>query len=239
MNVQSMCDVEAAPGVALAVLIGKVADFAPNGRRSAIHKTPVAVAEVTLDGIVGDEHGSPDKHGGPEKVVHHYPLEHYRHWRAQGVTSVLLDAPGAFGENVTTLGMTEETLCVGDVFAVGGGGLVLQISQVRQPCWKLNVRFDVPQMAATVQRALRTGWHYRALQAGTLAPGDAFTLIERPHPAWTLARLADRLYVNTLDRDALAEIAELTHLADSLKSVARRRLETAGVESWETRLKGR
>ncbi len=239
MNVQSICDVEAAPGVALAVLIGKVADFAPNGRRSAIHKTPVGVADVTLDGIVGDEHGSPDKHGGPEKVVHHYPVEHYRHWRAAGVTSALLDAPGAFGENVTTVGMTEEHLCVGDVFAVGTGGLVLQISQVRQPCWKLNVRFDVPQMAANVQRALRTGWHYRALEPGPMAAGDAFALVDRPHPDWTLARLAEKLYVDTLDRDALAEIAELTYLADSLKSVARRRLEKSGVESWESRLKGR
>ena len=229
----SLLDVNAAPRVALAVLIGKVAPFASGGRNSAIAKQPVQSAMVTLDGIVGDEHGSPDKHGGPEKVVHHYPVEHYRHWRAQGVASALLDAPGAFGENLTTLGMTEETICVGDVYRVGADGLLLQVSQVRQPCWKLNVRFDVPLMSANVQRACRTGWHYRALHPGSLTVGDELVLIERPHPDWTLARLADRLYVNTLDRAALEEIAQLEFLADHLKAVARRRLETADVESWE------
>jgi MOSC domain-containing protein YiiM len=236
---QSICDVEAKSAVALAVLIGKVAPFAPNGRRSAIAKYPVEEAYVTLEEIVGDEHGSPDKHGGPEKVVHHYPVEHYRYWRAQGVTSDLLDRPGAFGENVTTVGMTEESLCIGDVYRVGDDGPVLQVSQVRQPCWKLNVRFNVPLMAADVQRACRPGWHYRALHPGWMRPGDALTLLERPHPAWTLARLADRLYVNTLDRAALEEIAELPALAETLKSLARRRLETTAVESWETRLRGR
>ena len=235
----SLCDIEAPPAVALAVLIGKVAPFAPNGRQSAIAKFPVDEAYVTLEGIEGDEHGSPDKHGGPEKVVHHYPVEHYRYWRVQGVTSELLDRPGAFGENLTTLGMTEESICIGDVYRVGAGGLVLQVSQVRQPCWKLNVRFDVALMAANVQRACRPGWHYRALHPGSLRPGDALTLIDRPHPAWTLARLADRLYVNTLDRAALAEIAELPALAETLRGLARRRLETTAVESWETRLTGR
>ena len=235
----SICDVDAAPGVAIAVTIGTVAPFGPDGGASAIAKSPVPSAFVTLDGIEGDEHGDPVKHGGPDKVVHHYPVEHYRHWRAQGVTSALLDSPGAFGENLTTLGMTEESVCVGDVYAVGNGGLVLQAAQVRQPCWKLNVRFGVPLMAANVQRACRMGWHYRALHPGTLAPGDALVLIDRPHPAWTLARLADKLYVDTLDRDALAEIVELEFLADKLRDVARTRLATRRVESWEPRLRAR
>ena len=109
---------------------------------------------------------------------------------------------------------------------------------MRQPCWKLNVRFDVPQMAANGQRACRTGWHYRVLHAGRLSVGDELVLVERPHPEWTLARLADRLYVDTLDGPALAEIADLRFLSDSLKNVARRRLETASIESWERRLNG-
>ncbi len=157
------------------------------------------------------------------------------------MTSELLDRPGAFGENLTTVGMTEETICVGDVYRVGNDGLVLQVSQVRQPCWKLNVRFDVPLMAADVQRACKPGWHYRTLHAGWLRPGDALTLVERPHPAWTLARLADRLYVNTMDRVCAPRRSSRYRLLapQSLKDLARRRLETTAVEPWETRLMGR
>jgi MOSC domain-containing protein YiiM len=238
MSDPSILAVEAAPCVAIAILVGKVAPFAPNGTHSAIAKRAVPSAFVTFSAVDGDERGDPKNHGGPEKVVHHYPVEHYRHWRAHGVASALLDTPGAFGENLTTVGMTEESICVGDVYAVGRSGLRLQVSQVRQPCWKLNVRFDVPQMAANVQRACRTGWHYRVLHAGRLSVGDELVLLERPHADWTLARLASKLYVDTLDRPALEEIAHLRFLADSLKNVARRRLETASIESWERRLTG-
>lgn len=223
---------------ALAVLIGSVAPFGPNGVPSAIAKRPVPSANVTVDGLEGDHHGDPVRHGGPDKAVHQYPIEHYEHWRAHGVDNPLLDAPGAFGENVTTRGMTEQNVCVGDVYRVGEAGLVIQVTQVRQPCWKLNVRLGPATMAADVQRACRTGWHYRVLEPGRIAVDDAFALIERPNPAWTLARLAENLYVNTMDRDALAEIAALPQLAERLRDLARKRLETADVESWEPRLRG-
>jgi MOSC domain-containing protein YiiM len=223
----------------LAVLIGQPAPFGPNGVESAIHKTPVDAAYVGPTGLEGDAHGDPAKHGGPEKAVHHYPTEHYRYWEAHGVTSPLLANPGAFGENVTSLGMTEENVCVGDVYRVGAGGPLLQVNQTRQPCWKLGLRFGIPKFPADVQRTGRTGWHYRVLENGTLRTGAAFELIERPHPAWPLARLTTTLYVNTLDVASLRELCELAPLPESFKELARHRIETSTVESWETRLNGR
>lgn len=222
----------------VAVFIGKAQPFGPKGLPSAIAKHAVASAYVTPAGLEGDEHGDPTRHGGPEKAVHHYPREHYDYWRAAGVTSAQLDVPGSFGENVTTTGMTETTVCVGDVYRTGAGGPVLQVAQSRQPCWKLGEQFGFKGLAADAQRASRTGWHYRVIEDGLLRTGAAFELIERPHPDWPLARLLDVLYVHPDDRAQLEEVAELRYLAEKLQELARHRLATSSVESWETRLNG-
>jgi MOSC domain-containing protein YiiM len=223
----------------LAVLVGTPVPYGPRGLPSAIHKSAVPSAYVGPTGLHGDVQGDPSKHGGPEKAVHHYPSEHYRYWREHGVTSPLLETPGAFGENVTTLGLTEDVVCIGDVYRIGEGGPTLQVTQTRQPCWKLNVRFGVATMAADVQRAGRTGWHYRVLEEGTLHTGATFELVQRPNPDWPLARLIETLYVNPLERPALQALFETTGLAESMKGLVRRRLESSGVESWENRLHGR
>jgi MOSC domain-containing protein YiiM len=222
----------------VAVFVGKAQPFGPKGVPSAIAKQAVASAYVSPAGVEGDEHGDPLRHGGPDKAVHHYPREHYDYWRSAGVTSALLDVPGSFGENVTTVGMTEANVCVGDVYRTGPGGPVLRVTQSRQPCWKLGERFTFPKLAADAQRASRTGWHYGVVENGVLRTGNAFELIERPHPDWPLARLLDVLYLHPDDRAQLAEAAELRYLAPKLRDLARHRLETSSVESWETRLSG-
>jgi MOSC domain-containing protein YiiM len=146
----------------------------------------------------------------------------------------VLDAPGAFGENLSTLGLTEADVCVGDVLRIGTA--TLQVSQARQPCWKLNHRFGRPDMARRVQSTGRTGWYYRVLEAGAAEAGDAVTLLERPCPDWPLARLLRVFYVDMLDRAALAGIAALEPLAASWRQLAQRRLETGQVEDWSRRL---
>lgn len=228
---------DAKPNSVLAVSTGRAILFA-NGESSAIHKSSVSSVSVGVLGFAGDEHGDPKRHGGAEKAVHQYPIEHYRHWAAQGIDAGLLDAPGTFGENITSIGMTEDTVCVGDVYRVGDDGVVLQVSQTRVPCWKLGVRFKRPTLAADVQHTGRTGWHYRVLSAGTITAEDSFVLVERPHPAWTLSRLTHALFVDKMNREDLAEIAALSELSDSLKETASKRLDRSAVESWEERLTG-
>lgn len=220
----------------LAVNAGKVVPFAPNGAASAFVKSAQTRVAVTAGGFAGDEHADAVKHGGPDKAVHQYPFEHYAAWRAAGVDPERLAAFGSFGENITSAGMTEAAVCIGDVYAVGSGGVVLAVTQTRQPCWKIGARFGKPELSAEVQKTGRTGWHYRVVHDGTLAPGDEFTLLERPLPAWTLARLIETLYVRTLDRDALTELAAMEPLARKLRDLAQRRLDRAEVEPWVARL---
>ncbi|WP_448202593.1 MOSC domain-containing protein [Azospirillum sp. sgz302134] len=222
-----------------AVLVGKVAPFGPAGRSSAIAKTPVdSPRAVGPDGFLDDEQADRVNHGGRDKAIHHYPLDHHPVWREELGTAVpLLGNPGAFGENIATRDLTEADVCIGDRFRAGG--VVLEVAQARQPCWKLNHRFGVPDMAKRVQTTGRTGWYYRVLETGEIAPGDRLSLIDRPHPHWSLARLLHVLYVDTMNRDALAEMAELSVLAQGWRTLAARRLERNAVEDWDGRLKGK
>ena len=185
-------------GQVLAVLRGPAVPFTRPGSYSAIAKSPVSgpVAIGTL-GVDGDEQGDPRVHGGPDKAVHQYAQAHYPVWQSELGPLPVLGAAGAFGENLTSSGMTEQDLCLGD--QVRMGSVLLEVSQSRQPCWKLNDRFGVPDMARRVQQTHRTGWYYRVLEEGDFWAGAALVLEARPFPLWTLERLLDLLYRPVLD----------------------------------------
>lgn len=219
-----------------AILAGAAVPFGRPGAMSAIAKRPLAGrVALTPEGVAGDEQGDRRVHGGPDKAVHHYPADHYAAWAADLTpTPTALDAPGAFGENLSASGLTEAEVCVGDVLRLGTA--TLQVSQARQPCWKLNHRFGRPDMARRVQSTGRTGWYYRVLEAGAAEAGDTLTPLERPCPDWPLARLLRVFYVDRLDRAALAGIAALEPLAAGWRQLAQRRLDTGQVEDWSRRL---
>ena len=219
----------------LTLLTGKAVPYTRPGTHSAIAKTAVASAlRVTPTGLAGDEQGDLRVHGGVDKAIHHYPFDHYPFWREE-LRSDLLQQAGAFGENLSTLGWTEDNVHLGDV--IRAGTAVLQVSQGRQPCWKLNDRFGHPRVAALVQSTGRTGWYYRVLEEGVLAPGDTLVRIERPFPDWPLSRLVAMLFQKTLDRSVL-EAASHLPLPLSWMKLIHHRLEKNQVESWERRLGG-
>ncbi|GJD57878.1 MOSC domain-containing protein [Methylobacterium dankookense] len=222
-----------------AVLTGGCAPLGNAGALSGIAKTPVErPVRIGPEGLEGDAQADRRHHGGPEKAVHHYARDHYPAWRAElgGAAAAPLERPGAFGENLSTLGLTEAEICVGDLWRAGTA--LLQVSQARQPCWKLDHRFGTPGMARRVQASGRTGWYYRVLEPGTVAAGDSLQLTARPHPDWPLARLLDVFYRNRLNRDALAGITGLAALSPSWRALAARRLERGAVEDWAPRLDG-
>lgn len=218
------------------LLVGSVAAIGPKGVPSAIDKRPVEHAlKVKRDGFEADAQGDRKRHGGAEKAVHHYPYDHYAAWRHE-TAAPILGQSGAFGENLSTTGMDESTVAIGDVFRVGGA--LLEVSQGRQPCWKLNIRFDVADMAKRVQVTGRTGWYYRVLEEGIVSPGDELSLFDRRAPEWTVRRLWHAMYVDALNLDDLAAIAALEPLADTMRRAAAKRLEAGVVEDWSRRLTG-
>ncbi|QEA12888.1 MOSC domain-containing protein [Comamonas flocculans] len=207
-----------------------------DGGLSGIAKHAVdGPVQIGSEGLAGDEQGDRRVHGGPDKAVHHYALEHYDVWRRELGPLAVLQAPPAFGENFSGTGVTEAGICLGDRLRVGS--CVLQVSQSRQPCWKLNTRFGRPDMALRVQQSGRTGWYYRVLEPGQVQAGDALTLLERPHPDWPLSRIIGLLYVQVLDFAQLRELARLP-LPPSWQKLVRHRLERQSVEDWDRRTLG-
>lgn len=218
------------------VLCGKVQPLGDKGHVSGISKRQAQGPwHVTRTGLVGDEQADLKTHGGPEKAVHHYPRDHYGLWRGEIGPHGLLDAPGAFGENFSTTGWTESTVHIGDVIRFGT--IVLQVSQGRQPCWKLNARFFRDDIASRTQFSGRTGWYYRVLEEGSAKPGDELEFAERLRPDWPLSRLIALLYRDKERYRELQEMSEIPELAEGWRSLAARRVKTRTTENWTARLR--
>jgi len=229
--------VEGAAAVRIdALLTGIALPYTRPGSRSAIAKSPrEGLVRIGTRGLEGDEQGDARVHGGVEKAVHHSPFDHYAAWRAELGDLPVLASPGAFGENIASTGMDEHSVCLGDRYALGSA--VLEVSQGRQPCWKLNDRFGVRDMARRVQDSGRTGWYYRVLQPGSARAGDVIALLERPWPDWPLRRLTRLLAERVLEPDQLREALALPLVA-SWRTVLERRLASRQVEDWGRRIDG-
>lgn len=208
----------------LSLRSGSIRPLGEEGVPSAIHKLPVDhPLAVTRAGLAGDQQADRIHHGGPDKALHHYPADHYPTWRRQFPGQAAAFEIGGFGENLSTLGLTEEDVCLGDVFRLGGA--VLQVSQGRSPCRKLNLRFALPDMAEWVRVSGRTGWYYRVLEEGPAGPGDMLIPLERPLPEWPVAKLFRVLFRDGARREELEELAGLPLLASGWRARATQRLE--------------
>ena len=175
-----------APVIVSGIFTGRVGRRPGESRGSAIAKdVPACPARIGSDGLEGDEHADPRAHGGPEKAVHLFPLEHYDAL-AQAFPEARNLHPGGLGENLSTRGMTDEAACIGDIFSLGTARL--QIAQPRTPCWKIDARCGVEGVAAHVAEHGLAGWYLRVLAAGECSAGDALTHVERLPGAISLAR---------------------------------------------------
>lgn len=184
----------------LSVLTGKVRPFRAVDEPSAIAKTPVdAPLAISPFGLAGDEQADPINHGGPDKAIHLYPADHYPFWRKMLDDHPLLTDAGAFGENISTSGLTEAEACLGDRFRMGTA--LLEISQGREPCWKLGHRFGIPTLPARVVATRRSGWYFRVLESGRVAAGDTLSLESRPLPQWSVERVFGLLIGGDYKRD--------------------------------------
>ena len=178
---------------------------------SAIWKEPVTgPVKVGRLGLAGDRVANTRVHGGPEQALLMYPVSHYPLWEAEWGKDGL--APGAFGENLTVSGLTEESVCIGDVLEIGEARL--QVSQPRQPCATLARRHQVRDLIKLVQRNGRSGWYLRVLREGDVTAGDPIVLLDRPHPGWTVRRAA-RV---ALDRKVLPEEARALAACEALSA---------------------
>jgi MOSC domain-containing protein YiiM len=132
-----------------------------------------------------------------------YSGDHFPEWRR------LLEEPefaaGGFGENFTVSGIDENSVALGDIYAVGTS--LVEVSQPRSPCWKLAARWNRLDLPRLVLKSGRTGWYFRVLQPGVVAAGQELSLVERPCAEWTIARVNEVSYATGRHKDPAARRA--------------------------------
>lgn len=197
-----------------------VAGNAEKAWTSAIEKHAVrGSVRLGLTNLEGDEQADLKHHGGRDKAVLAYCMEHYEAWRSElpGVQF----GHGGFGENLTVSGFGESDCCVGDLIEIAD--CRLQITQPRQPCWKLSRRWNLPKLAVRVQQTGRTGWYLRVLQPGTIQAGQPIRLIDRPFPDFSIAWSSSVMYAKPRCKEDDLRLAQCTALSDSWKTTLLRR----------------
>ncbi len=199
-----------------ALFAGGMRSLEPEGHMTGIFKRRLsAPVRLEVEGIVGDEHGDPRVHGGPEKALHQYAAQNYA--RLAQAFPECADAlvPGSIGENLSACGLSEQNVHIGDVFRIGGA--LVQVSQPRSPCWKISHRFGVERMSMVVAQQRITGWYYRVVTPGAIEPGDPIVLLERRNERCSIDAFWQVQSNHRPDLGALADIAGLSGLAPDWK----------------------
>lgn len=174
---------------------------------------PVYVSKLGLD---GDGQADTKHHGGLEKAVLAYSTDHEAFWWGEISAEV---TPGGFGENLSVADVDEQSTCIGDRWSIGE--VVLEVTQPRQPCWKLGRRWERTDLPKLVVQNGRSGWYFRVIRTGNISAGDSVRLVARPEPDWTIARANKVFYGNDVNEKlSLSNVPTLS-------------------ESWRTTLRGK
>ncbi|PLK24860.1 MOSC domain-containing protein [Porphyrobacter sp. TH134] len=186
---------------------------------SAIAKRPrEGAVQMLADGLAPDEQADRSVHGGPEMALHLYPLDHHAWWRAQIGDHAALDEPGGFGSNLGVFGLTEDMVHIGDRFACGSA--LIEISQPRQPCWKIEHRFGAKGMVALIVSTGRCGWYFRVIEPGEVTAGDTLERVAVGATDWSVARVFRALVAGKATPEELTELAALDTLTPRLRAKA-------------------
>jgi MOSC domain-containing protein YiiM len=189
--------------------------------RTSIFKEPVPgrvrVAQLNLQ---GDQQSDLSVHGGIDKAVYVYPSEHYPFWHQELPGK---DLPwGVFGENLTTEGLLEETVRIGDRFRVGSAEFV--VTQPRMPCFKLGIRFDRPDIVKRFLHSGRSGFYFAVLKEGEVTAGDSIELLKRDERGVTVADIVNLYGRDAANQQLLRRVSDLPSLPESWRDYFRKRL---------------
>lgn len=197
----------------LSVNVGRVQIGSYKGKeaKSGIGKNSVDGAVLLTElGFVGDEQADLVHHGGPDKAICVYSYNHYPHW--ENVLGHSL-AYGAFGENFTVLELNESEVHIGDILEVGSA--VVQVSQPRQPCWKLAMKWGLDELPLLVTESGATGFYFRVLQTGEVKAEDRISLREQHNARITVAEANRVMHQDREDIEGIRRLLELPELSGS------------------------
>lgn len=207
----------------VAVSVGGPKEIAWDDRivETSIFKAPISGRlRVRWLNIEGDQQSDLTVHGGFDKAVYCYPAEHYPYWREQ-LPGVELPW-GSFGENLTTEGLFEEEVLIGDQYRIGTAEF--SVTQPRMPCYKLGIRFGRADMVKRFHQSGRNGFYLRVTKEGEIGAGDSIELTSRDERCLTVASVV-RLYTDhEADGDLLKLASEHSALSVGWRDHFRKRL---------------
>ncbi len=179
---------------------------------TGIFKQPVSglVTLHTLN-LDGDRQADLSVHGGIYKAVYGYPAEHYEYWRHELPKEKL--PPGAFGENFTTEGLSEDDLHIGDRIQVGSS--TLMVRQPRMPCYKLAAKFQRDDMIERFLHSRRSGFYFSVEQEGEVEKGNPIELISRNRSGITIAEMNRLIAHDRYNRELLQKAIATAELPES------------------------
>ena len=160
-----------------ALYCGSIKFLKPEGEKTGIYKDPVESAQIDENGIIGDIQADKRFHGGPEKALHQYSIYSYQQITQQFDELEGIAVAGSIGENISSADLDDTNVYIGDIYKIGE--VVVQVSQPRTPCWKINSRFDNSKLAKFIAQQQITGWYYRVVENGLMKVGDEIELLER------------------------------------------------------------
>ena len=207
----------------VALSVGRQRAIEWRGRvvQTLIFKTPIAERRhVGRLNVNGDQQADLSVHGGPEKAVYAYPVEHYAAWHRELPDAEL--AWGAFGENFTTEGLLEHEVWIGDRYRIGTTELV--VTQPRLPCYKLGIRFGRADMVKRFQHSGRSGFYLAVAREGDVAAGDAIERIARDERGLTVADVVGLYVADAANQSLLVRASKHPALPASWRDFFRQRL---------------
>ena len=182
------------------------------------YKHPVPAAVLRFRGFEGDGQADLENHGSPDQAILVFAADHYPAWEEKLGRSL---APGAFSENLTVTGATETELCVGDILRIGAA--VVQVTQPRQPCYKLAHKLGEPRLVDWIIAARQGGSYCRVLSEGPVAAGAPLEVLARHPDRIRIATVNDLIYNRVQDRALVERLASMPEFsADGRRRFARK-----------------
>lgn len=215
---------------------GKIDEINDDKRKpylSAYRKQKVDPAKsqfINSLGFEGDMQGDKSHHGGIDKAVCVYSQKYYDFFKMEHN----IELPEcAFGENLTILDLDDSDFCIGDRFKCGD--VIFEVSQPRQPCWKISSILGIKNLTSLVVKEFKTGFYFRVIQEGYVSSNDSLELISRNYPKLTIEFVNQCAFNAKDNQENIKEVLECDKLAKAYyESLSKRyKLKEQGIQEWQ------
>ena len=222
-------------GVQLATPVTYVEDDQSTWSTSLVKKPVCHCVYLRMSHLAGNDQADKKHHGGEDKTLYAFPLEHILYWREKLGRAEL--PFGGFGENLTVTTVTEADICIGDRFQLGEA--IVEVSQPRLPCWKIGRVWGVHDLGERMEEAGHSGWYFRTISEGCFSLADDLVLMDRVQPDWTIKEAFTIITHPLENKERAAQLLDVPQAAASMKKSLQEYLDSGVYPDQTPRLYGR